>query len=417
MLLRLAAPSALILVVTSPLAAQPDASGSARAVEALRAALDGDPETMARLAGEPFARVPLTREDSATARRLIWKAHESRIRRERAGELEARAIEDGDLRMPFSFRIYGEEPEGGRSLYISMHGGGNAPARVNDRQWENQKRLYEVEEGIYLAPRAPTNTWNLWHEPHIDRMFGRLIESMIVLEGVDPDRVYLLGYSAGGDGVYQLAPRMADRWAAAAMMAGHPNGVSLRSLRNVPFALQVGGDDSAYDRNAVAREYGDRLDALREDDPGGYEHLVKIYEGKGHWMDREDAVALPWMAGFARDPIPSRVVWEQVGIPHGRSYWLAVPPEEARLGSLVVASRDGQTIEIAEAEGVSTLLVRLDDRMADLDRPIRVEFGGEALFEGVANRTIGTMLETLDGRGDPGLLFDAEIAVALPDSG
>jgi poly(3-hydroxybutyrate) depolymerase len=36
-------------------------------------------------------------------------------------------------------------------------------------------------------------------------MFARLIEDLIVLEDVNPDRVYLLGYSAGGDGVYQLA--------------------------------------------------------------------------------------------------------------------------------------------------------------------------------------------------------------------
>ena len=43
---------------------------------------------------------------------------------------------------------------------------------------------------------------------------------MIAFYGVDSDRVYLMGYSAGGDGVYQVAPRMADRFAAAAMMAG-----------------------------------------------------------------------------------------------------------------------------------------------------------------------------------------------------
>ena len=56
--------------------------------------------------------------------------------------------------MPFFYKIFGEKPKGGRSLWISMHGGGNAPAALNDSQYENQKRLYQPAEGIYLAPRA-----------------------------------------------------------------------------------------------------------------------------------------------------------------------------------------------------------------------------------------------------------------------
>src|SRR5262249_9372937 len=193
----------------------------------------------------------------------------------------------------------------------------------------------------------------LWHESHIDRMFARLIEDLIALEDVNADRVYLLGYSAGGDGVYQLAPRMADTWAAAAMMAGHPNGVSLLSLRNVPFALQVGADDAAYNRNKVGKEYGEKLDLLQKDDPKGYPHLVKIHEGKGHWMDHEDKAALPWMAKFTRDPLPAIMVWKQTGTLHDRSYWLAVPTGAAKGDSLVVASRSGQAIEIQKAENVS----------------------------------------------------------------
>ncbi len=44
-----------------------------------------------------------------------------------------------------------------------MHGGGAVPVQVNDQQWLNQIQLYRPEEGIYVAPRAPTNTWNLSH--------------------------------------------------------------------------------------------------------------------------------------------------------------------------------------------------------------------------------------------------------------
>jgi hypothetical protein len=392
----------------------PDPGKSAAALKALREALAAPAGTLTDLAERDFAKTPLTKADAAAARDLIWKAHAERIRKERAAEIKSLLLKEGDLEMPFAFKVFGEKPAGGRSLWISLHGGGNAPKEVNDRQYENQKKLYTVDEGIYLAPRAPTNTWNLWHQPHVDRLFDRLIEDLIVLEEVNPDRVYLLGYSAGGDGVYQLAPRMADRWAAAAMMAGHPNGVPLLSLRNVPFALQVGANDSAYNRNKVGREYGEQLAQLRKNDPKGYEHFVKIHEGMGHWMKLEDKAALPWMAKFNRNPVPERVVWRQSGTPHVRSYWLAVPAAEAKGDSLVVAKRAGQMIEITQAEKIGKLIVRFDDRMAELDRPVKITYAGKELYAGTPPRTAATMIRTLAGRGDPKLMFDAEVAVELP---
>jgi hypothetical protein len=394
-------------------AAEPNSANSAEALTALRIALAVQPGSLAGLAEKDFAAVPLTRADDAAARDLIWKAHAAIIRKVRAQEVADRVLKDGKLEMPFYFKTFGKKPAGGHSLWISMHGGGGAPKRLNDQQYENQKRLYTLDEGIYLAPRAPTDNWNLWHEAHIDRLFGRLIEDLIVLEDVNPDRVYILGYSAGGDGVYELAPRMADRWAAAAMMAGHPNGVSLLSLRNLPFALQVGGDDAAYNRNKIAKEYGGKLDDLRKDDPKGYEHLVKIHEGKPHWMNREDKLALPWMAKFARNPIPERIVWKQTEVAHNRFYWLAVPPGTGALDSLVIADRKGQCVEITKAENVGKLIVRFDDRMMDLDQPVAVRRDGKVLFSGSVPRTVAVILKTLEGCGDPKLIYSAEIEVDL----
>jgi poly(3-hydroxybutyrate) depolymerase len=407
--------SALVaLALSFPLFAAPDAGKSAEALKALRAALASPPASLADLADKDFARVPLTKTDAATARELLWTAHADMIRKERAAEVKDRLLKDGKLEMPFAYKTFGEKPKGGRSLWISLHGGGGAPAKVNDQQYENQKKLYTPAEGIYLAPRAPTNTWNLWHEAHIDRLFGRLIEDLVVLEDVNPDRVYVMGYSAGGDGVYQLAPRMADYWAGAAMMAGHPNGVSLLSLRNVPFALQVGGNDAAYNRNKVAKEYGEQLDKLQAGDPAGYEHFVKIHEGKGHWMNLEDKAALPWLADFTRNPVPEKVVWKQTGTAHERSYWLAVPPGEAKTETLVVAKRSGQKVEITSVQSVDKLLVRLDDRVADLDKPVTVTHAGRELYAGTPARTAGVLVKTLSGRGDPKLMFDAEVSVELP---
>ena len=123
--------------------------------------------------------------------------------------------------MKFDYRTFGRKPSAGWDLYISMHGGGGAPAQVNDSQWRNQIRLYQ-------PPDMGLSTSYLEHLPilgisgiesHIDHFFDRLIQGAVHVMGANPNRVYFMGYSAGGDGVYQLAPRMADRLAAASMMA------------------------------------------------------------------------------------------------------------------------------------------------------------------------------------------------------
>ncbi|MEM9660387.1 MAG: polyhydroxyalkanoate depolymerase, partial [Planctomycetota bacterium] len=265
-------------------------------------------------------------------------------------------------------------------------------------------------EGVYLAPRAPTDTWNLWHQGHIDKFFDRLIENLVVFEDVDPNRVYLMGYSAGGDGAYQLAPRMADRWAAVSMMAGHPNDTSPLGLRNIGFAIYMGGRDKAYKRNEIAAEWQEKLAALKQQDPDGYFHLVTIYPEKGHWMDREDASSIDWMRQQSRDPIPSKVVWKQDDVTHPRFYWLATTEPQA--GALVVAAREGQTIEI-ESSDAKTLSVRFSDEMVDLDEPVRITRGDRVLYEGVVPRTIPVLAQTLEERGDRDSMFAGEVEVEL----
>jgi len=300
----------------------------------------------------------------------------------------------------------------GRPLFISLHGGGSAPPEVNDQQWRNQQRLYAPANGVYVAPRAPTDAWDMWHQAPMTPLIDALIAKMAREQAIDTDRVYLMGYSAGGDGVYQLATRMADRFGAAAMMAGHPNETKPDGLRNLPFTLHMGGKDAAFDRARIAQDWSDKLDALATADPGGYPHLVVIHPDKGHWMDREDAVAVPWMAGHVRNLRPERVVWLQDDAVERRFYWLVNP--EPRPGHRVCVSRSGQEIRVEEAEGVERLEILLDDFMVDLDRPVRVVMGGRTLFDGVVPRSMDVARRTFAEREDTAGVFTASVTVQLP---
>ena len=380
-------------------AAWPDLQPASPAISALAVWLAMPAEQ--RPPDHPALQTPLTREDATLARSLLGNDALARLAGARADEMKNRTITRGGLKMRWLEKSFGNTPPDGRSLWISLHGGGNAPGALNDQQWHNQAKLYQPEQGIYVAPRAPTDTWNLWHEAHIDPMLDDLIASFAAMRFVDPDKVYLMGYSAGGDGVWQLAPRMADRFAAAAMMAGHPNEATPDGLRNLPFAIFMGAEDSAYNRNKVARERSIQLAVLQQADPAGYTHLSRIYDGLGHWMDGKDAEALPWMAKFRRQPWPSKVVWKQDDVTHRRFYWLQLSENHpARAGEKIIARADGQNIHL-DGDVPPGITLRLADELLDLDREVRVTVNGRAHPPAKLPRTAATILRSLTERPDP----------------
>ncbi len=357
--------------------------------------------------------IPLSQADAELAHQRLWAQYVKESRAKLKSEWDKKVIQLGKRKMKFEFRLFGKKPKNGWDFYISLHGGGATTPEVNDSQWRNQIRLYSPKQGLYLAPRAPTDSWNMWHQAHIDEFLDRLIEGAIIHMGVNPNRVYIMGYSAGGDGVYQLAPRMADRWAAAAMMAGHPNETSPLGLRNIGFILQVGALDSAFKRNQVANEWRLKLAALRTQDPQGYPHEVRVHPGLGHWMKRQDAIALGWMAKFTRNPYPHKVVWKQDDVIHEQFYWLVVPLHEAKSRAEITAEIKGQEITLSSVSGIKKVVLLLNDEMLDLEKNVVVVLQGKKIFAGRLFRTLSSVLRSRHNRHDPLVAYTADLTLEL----
>ena len=367
---------------------------------------------LGNVADQGFADKKLTEKGAIEAEQVLLEAWKKEVKRKYHRFWVLKNFSRDGLQMKFDYRVFGELPEDGRSLFISMHGGGNAPEALNTQQWKNQIRLYEPREGIYVAPRAPWDDWNMWFKPGLDEFFDALIQTAVVEMEVNPDKVYLLGYSAGGDGVWRMAPRMADRWAAASMMAGHPGDVSQVNLRNVPFMIWMGENDGAYDRNKLAVEKGRVMDSLQQAESEGYIHETHIVKGKGHWMDRADTAAIAWMTKYKRNALPKKIVWRQEEVMRPFMYWLGVDLETARPGMAVVAELSGNEIKI-EACDYPKLRIYLNDRMVDMDKPVKVTYEGKVLFEKKLARTAKCMARTLCERGDSELVFSGYVEVEI----
>jgi len=195
------------------------------------------------------------------------------------------------------------------------------------------------------------------------------------------------------------------------MMAGHPNEAGVASLRNLPFAILMGGADSAYDRNKIAAERGVELERLHAADPGGYVSMTRIYPGLPHWMNRKDAEALPWMAQFTRNPWPKRIVWVQDDVTHDRFYWLQIPnAAAASAGDRIDAVVDGQRITLTGKVPAGTAL-RLSDRLLDLDLPVQVVVNGKKRFAGKVRRTVAPILASFAQRLDPSSAATASLTL------
>jgi poly(3-hydroxybutyrate) depolymerase len=383
----------------------------AQGVKELERWVEQNPASL-ELADEPFADKSLSAKDAQAVSSILESQWRSQMQQRHKEALEKETFKRGRLQMKFKAITYGEKPADGRSLYISMHGGGATHKRVNDQQWDNQIRLYKPEEGVYVAPRAPWDDWNMWFKPGMDEFFEMLIQAAVASLDVNPDKVYLMGYSAGGDGVWRMAPRMADRWAAASMMAGHPGEASQVNLRNTPYMIWMGENDHYYNRNTLAKEKALVMDSLSAAHPGKYIHSSHILKDKGHWMEQADTAALSWMAQYRRIPYPKQIVWRQELVTREHFYWLTAPGNEVEQGKTVIANIDGNNINIEHCD-YSKLTIYLNDRLANLDKKVTVRYKGKKIARIKPRRTIANLHRSLNLRNDRSYAFPCIIDVKI----
>lgn len=381
----------------------------------------------------------------------LWKKHCEELYADegRRAEAKAQCLTYGGVSMRYGMSVIGEPQEGGYPVYIALHGGGYGPTPdINDQQWEFMSRIYKgsVQSGIYINPRGVRDTWDTHANPESYPLYDRLIENLIVFNGADPNRIYLLGYSAGGDGVYLIGPCMPDRFAALHMSAGHPNEISLANLYHTPIQLQVGIHDDAYDRNHVTVQYQKYLDRLQNEEPDGYVHNVYVHVDKGHgfrdnsmedqtvlidnraWLAtglvtrrQVDSNAIHFLQGFVRDPLPKRLIWEpcvRLELQQERQvrsfFWLRAEGQvEPEGGEKIVVRLDGrQNRIVVESNTCSVpITVLLKDGMLDLDQPVTVQYPDGREETRLLERSFETMQETLKERGDMNYIFSASLTL------
>ena len=142
----------------------------------------------------------------------------------------------------------------------------------------------EVGGYLYLALRAPNDTWNGFYDNYVYPLIDNLILQFRLFGDIDPDKVFIMGYSHGGYGAYAIGPKMPDRFAAihASAAAATDGETTGKTLRTTPFTVMVGELDTMYGRYERNLKFKEQIEQLRGGRTDIYPVTITIVKGNGH---------------------------------------------------------------------------------------------------------------------------------------
>lgn len=387
-------------------------------------------------------------------RELVWEEYAEKVaenepnRKKEIRKNKTTQIKISGTTMKVMTRVVGPAPKDGYPLFLVYHGGGYDPSgQTNESQWSGMAERYDDVPGIYCSIRSVSDNESSGQIFSTDiswKFYDRIIENCILYMKANPNQVYIVGYSAGGNGVYQIAPRITDRLASATMTAGHPEGIDLTNLYNLPFYLQVGELDTAYNRYTITVEYEQKLDALAEKYGGGYYHKCFVHYNKEHgvvgdnasgqtviadnyaWLaakqngtaytggtKQEETHAAKLMTTHTRDPLPRRVIWNTTTTNNSNNrrgiesfYWLSTA---ASMGTIDASyDKTTNTITIKQCTiSRADVTIYLNEDMVDLFSPVKLVMPDGSVTEFTPEISLDLLRETTAERGDPNYQFCA----------
>ena len=92
---------------------------------------------------------------------------------------------------------------------------------------------------------------------------------------------------------------------------------------------------------------------------------------------------------------------------------MALAAGVAKGGLTITATAENNVITL-DAPEVSQLVLRLSDRLVDLDQPVKVLLNGKLAFEGKVSRQADAILKSLQQRSDPSSAATALLEIGEP---
>ena len=362
-------------------------------------------------AEKKLANLPVT--DSL--RDAAWQAYKNApAQQDLRAEFDKKIVATSERTSPYLWRHVGEKPVGGWALVIAMHGGGSGPKEMNDGEWNYMFTTYykehpEVSGYVYLALRAPNDTWNGFYDDSICPLTDKLIKEFVLFDGVNPDKVYVMGASHGGYGAFVIGPKTPYRFAAIHAAASAPtDGETMgENLRDVRFTVTVGAMDNGYGRIDRARKFQTQMQDWNKQYDGGYSSAFD-FPNTGHLVPDHDKLAE--MLKYKRDAAPKFVVWTQSDAVIKRFYWLEAPEPQNKAH---IEAKIADNVISIKAANQKKIAIWLDSTLVDRKKPVEVKIEGGKTQTFHLKSSMETYCLGLEQTADPKLTAPSRIEITL----
>lgn len=354
-------------------------------------------------------------DNEPAVRRAAWETYlAAPVHDALRSDFDAKQVRFEEHGSPYTVKTVGTRPANGWALFIAMHGGGGTTQAVNDSQWRHMQIYYrdhpEAGGYLYVALRAPNNTWNGFYTGYAYSLMQNLLRQFLLFADVDPNKKFVMGYSHGGYGAFAMGPKMPDHFAAVHSSAAAPtDGSGPITLRNSVFTCMVGEKDTMYGRYDRVQAFEKEVQALRGDRTDIYPVTVQIIADHPH-SRLPDRDKIAEMYPNVRNPVPQELTWRLSDTVIQDFFWLHVPAPES--GMELNATCRKNHLTVTSTANLTTASLLLDSRLIDFKRPVTLDLNGKSSTHEIKPSLL-TLCQTLQRRGDPELAFTAEIPLPL----
>ena len=355
----------------------------------------------------------LLNENEPAVRQLVWESYRvAPIHNSLKQDFDSNQVRFEKHISPYSVKTVGKRPANGWGLFIAMHGGGGTTQEFNDSQWRRMQTYYrdhpEVGGYIYIALRAPNNTWNGFYTGYTYPLIQKILRQFMLFADVDPNKKFIMGYSHGGYGAFAIGPKMPDYFAAIHSSASSlADGANPATLRNTVFTTMVGSKDTMYGRYKNIVNFQKEIQVLRGNRKDIYPVTVQIIADHPH-SGLPDRDKIAEMYANVRNPVPTELAWRLSDTVIHHFFWLQtnVPKAGMNMNTSIQKNNIVAQTNLTEAS------ILLDSRLIDFKKPVVLELNGKKSTHKL-KPSLRIFCQTMQERGDPELAFTTKMVLDL----